>query len=151
MIEGICSKSAQVLKAQVQGETETEAPAVTYSVYCDGVKVASDITDMSYTVNSAADGAYTVTATIDGVESAESNAVEFTANVGVNGVSADSAARYDRNIDAVVLPEAADAEVYAANGALMKTATGALRVDMSDLPAGVYFVKTSIAVVKVVK
>ena len=151
LIEGICSKSAQVLKAQAQGKTETEAPAVTYSVYCDGVKVASDITDMSYTVNSAADGAYTVTATIDGVESAESNAVEFTANVGVNGVSADSAARYDRNIDAVVLPEAADAEVYAANGALMKTATGALRVDMSDLPAGVYFVKTSIAVVKVVK
>ncbi|MGN1245784.1 MAG: hypothetical protein ACI4UN_04045 [Muribaculaceae bacterium] len=150
LIEGICQSDTQVLKAPAQGNAEDEEPATTFSVYCDGVIVASGITEQSYSIASAANGAYTVTATTNGVESAHSNAVDFTAS-GVEGIATARKARYDRTIDAVVLAEAADAKVYTAGGALVKAVSATDYIDMSNLPAGAYIVKAAGATVKVVK
>lgn len=131
-------------------EEDTEEPATTFSVYCDGVLVISGLTEQSYSITSAANGAYTVTATVDGVESVHSNAVDFTAS-GVEDIAAARKARYDRSIDAVVLAEAAYAKVFTAGGALVKVLNDTNYIDMSRLAPGAYIVKTPDATIKVVK
>ena len=151
LIEGVCQSDTQVLKTPAQGmEEDTEEPATTFSVYCDGVLVISGLTEQSYSITSAANGAYTVTATVDGVESVHSNAVDFTAS-GVEDIAAARKARYDRSIDAVVLAEAADAKVFTAGGALVKVLNDTNYIDMSRLAPGAYIVKTPDATIKVVK
>ena len=153
MIEGICRRAAQTFMAPAQGkEEDADAAAMTYNLYHDGTLLASGITEQSYEIASAADGAYTVTAVVDGVESAESNAVNFVAGgSGINGIAAAQKARYDRNADAVILPEAADAQIYTAGGALVKAVSASSYIDMSNLASGAYVVKTAGAVIKVVK
>lgn len=151
MIEGIFQKGTQVLMAPAQGKEE-ENTATTYSIYRDGTLVASGITDMSYIIDKAADGAYTVTATVDDVESSESNRVQFTA--GGTGVAANKVAqmvRYDRNADKLILAEADDAQIFTVAGTLVKDAKAAISIDMSDLASGTYIVKTAGKVIKVVK
>lgn len=151
LIEGVCQSDTQVLKTPAQGkEEDTEEPATTFSVYCDGVLVISGLTEQSYSITSADNGAYTVTATVDGVESVHSNAVDFTAS-GVDDIVAARKARYDRSIDAVVLAEAADAKVFTAGGALVKVLNDTNYIDMSRLAPGAYIVKTDDATIKVVK
>ena len=151
LIEGVCQSDTQVLKTPAQGmEEDTEEPATTFSVYCDGVLVISGLTEQSYSITSAANGAYTVTATVDGVESIHSNAVDFTAS-GVEDIAAARKARYDRSIDAVVLAEAADAKVFTAGGSLVKVLNDTNYIDMSRLAHGAYIVKTDNATIKVVK
>lgn len=151
LIEGVCQSDTQVLAAPTQGkEEDTEEPATTFSVYCDGVLVISGLTEQSYSITSAANGAYTVTATVDGVESVHSNAVDFTAS-GVEDIAAARKARYDRSIDAVVLAETADAKVFTAGGALVKVLNDTNYIDMSRLAPGAYIVKTDDATIKVVK
>lgn len=151
LIEGVCQSDTQVLKTPAQGmEEDTEEPATTFSVYCDGVLVISGLTEKSYSITSAANGAYTVTATVDEVESIHSNAVDFTAS-GVEDIAAARKARYDRSIDAVVLAEAADAKVFTAGGALVKVLNDTNYIDMSRLAPGAYIVKTPDATIKVVK
>ena len=151
MIEGIFQKGTQVLMAPAQGQEE-ETQATTYSIYRDGTLVASGITNMSYIIDKASDGAYTVTATLDGVESAESNIVQFAA--GGTGVAANKVAqivRYDRNADKLILTEADDAQIFTVAGTLVNDAKAASSIDMSDLASGTYIVKTAGAVIKVVK
>lgn len=151
LIEGVCQSDTQVLAAPAQGkEEDTEEPATTFSVYCDGVLVISGLTEQSYSITSAANGAYTVTATVDGVESVHSNAVDFTAS-GVEDIAAARKAHYDHSIDAVVLAEAADAKVFTAGGALVKVLNDTNYIDMSRLAPGAYIVKTDDATIKVVK
>ena len=146
-IEGIFSKTDQ------NATNADAAPAestVTYNVYRDGTAIATGVTDKAYTVKSALSGRYTVTAVDGDNESAESNAVLFTAS-GVNSITAGAAAYYDRAADRVVLPAAADAQVFTASGSLVKTVSDAESIDMSDLATGAYIVKTATSVVKVVK
>ena len=53
------------------------AEGVTYTVYRDGTPVQTGVTGTSTVVENAESGVYTVTATVGGEESAESNSVEF--------------------------------------------------------------------------
>lgn len=147
-IEGIFMKDDQKLSE------ESAAPAtsaVTYNIYRDGTAIATGITEQAYTVKEALSGRYTVTAVDGDVESAESNAVVYSQSVGVEGISANGAAFYDRATDTVILPSTANATVYSANGTVIKSIAGADRIDMSDVENGVYIVKTDANVVKVVK
>ena len=156
LIEGVFKKADQVIDnsaalapAFAEG---ADVPAITYNVYRDGLKIAADVAEKSFTVANAEDGVYTVTAVVDGAESAESNAVSYKGSgSGINAAFAADATRYDRNADAVLLPAATDAKVYSANGTLVKTVPTTARVDMSDLPAGAYIVRAAGAVIKVVK
>ena len=154
LIEGICQSKAQVLAAPARGEAENAdaATTTTYSVYCNGTLVASGITGQSYSIASAADGTYTVTATTDGTESAHSNEVNYTAGEsGINGIAAALRARYDRATGTVILPAATSAKVYNAAGSLVMTATSTDRIDITNLPAGAYIVVTPSTTLKVVK
>lgn len=74
-------------------EIKTQADAaVTYNVYCDGLKVAEGVSANAYTVSKAANGRYTVTA-VDaaGNETAESNAVLYNVPSGVDDITVDAA------------------------------------------------------------
>lgn len=153
LIEGICQSKAQVLAAPAQGkEDSSDEAATTYSVYCDGTLVASGITGQSYSIASAAHGAYTVTATTDGVESAHSNEVRYKAGEsGINDATAALKVHYNRDTDTVILPAATSAKVYTAAGTLVMTATSTDRINMATLPAGAYIVATPTTTLKVVK
>ena len=70
------------MRAAAQGD-EADVPVITYNVYRNGAVVASGITEMGYEIYSAADGTYTVTATVDGVESAESNGFVYSGLTGI--------------------------------------------------------------------
>ena len=59
----------------------------TYNVYCDGNAVATGLTATEYAVAKGAYGEYTVTSVADGVESAESNVVDYSvAALGITSV-----------------------------------------------------------------
>ena len=82
MIEGVFQKGTKPMRAAAQGD-EADVPVITYNVYRNGAVVASGITEMGYEIYSAADGTYTVTATVDGVESAESNGFVYSGLTGI--------------------------------------------------------------------
>lgn len=146
-IEGIFQKAGQDL----EGVDAAEATSTTtYNVYRDGTVIATGVSEKAYTVKDAETGAYTVTAVDGEVESAESNAVNFTAAGIVDNIAAGKA-YYDREADAVILPATGDAKVYSANGTLIKSESEVERVDLSDVASGVYVVKTATGVLKVVK
>lgn len=74
-------KIAATLKVadnNIAAKAKQKAPTtVMYNVYHNGSVIAENLLLKNYTVSNAAEGTYTVTAVIDGVESAESNAVNF--------------------------------------------------------------------------
>lgn len=77
---------------------KAEGDAVTYNVYCDDQLIASDVAACGYDVLNAETGSYTVTAVVDGQESARSNKVayvkSFTAVNDLNTGKAISSIRY---------------------------------------------------------
>ena len=145
-IEGIFAKADQELNVDAAPAEST----TTYNVYRDGTVIASGVADKAYTVKEALAGKYTVTAVDGDNESAESNAVFYGVG-GVDGIASNGAAFYDRAADAVILPAAADAQVFTAGGAVIKSVSNVESVDMSDLESGIYIVKAATSIVKVVK
>ena len=145
-IEGIFAKADQELNVDAAPAEST----TTYNVYRDGTVIASGVADKAYTVKEALVGKYTVTAVDGDNESAESNAVFYSVG-GVDGIASNGAAFYDRAADAVILPAAADAQVFTAGGAVIKSVSNVENVDMSDLESGIYIVKAATSIVKVVK
>lgn len=111
-------------KAPARAES---AAAKTYNVYRDGVAIATGVETTSYDVAKAVDGSYTVTAVVDGVESAESNAVVLSNTTGIDDINAASA-----EVEAI----------YGVNG--VKVAT----TDVDGLASGVYLVRTADGKVK---
>lgn len=79
----------RAILAEGNQELKTKAAAAgTYNVYRDGTLVAEGVNAESYTVSSAADGRYTVTAVnADGSESGESNAVLFNVQAAVSDIA----------------------------------------------------------------
>lgn len=81
-----------VLKAEDEAWVLADANAMTYNVYCDGLKIAEGLSSTSFTVKNAAAGAYCVTAVdATGEESGESNAVFYDPNSGVDDITVDAA------------------------------------------------------------
>lgn len=103
------------------------AVATTYNVYRDGVAIAQAVETTSYDVTNAQDGSYTVTAVVDGVESAESNAVVLSNTSGIDGINATSA-----KVEAI----------YGVNGMKLNS------TDLDQLSSGVYLVRTADGKVK---
>ncbi len=103
------------------------AGATTYNVYRDGVAIASAIEPTSYDVANAQNGSYTVTAVVDGVESAGSNAVVLSGASGIDGINAASAV-----VEAI----------YGTNGVKLNT------TNLDNLSSGVYLVRTADGKVK---
>lgn len=64
----------------------TEASSCTYNVYRDNELIATGLTETTYTVENAADGSYTVTAVTEEVETAESNAVNYSSTSAIDNV-----------------------------------------------------------------
>lgn len=64
---------------------------ITYNVYCNGEKIASGLSETSYTVQNPVAGSYVVTAEASGQESAESNAVNYNTTSGVDTTVASKA------------------------------------------------------------
>ena len=134
--------SAVLQDADKQAVTRAEEPATTYNLYIDGTLLKEGIQTTNYTVESAADGSYTVTAVVGGVETAASNAVIVGVPTGIDKVEDGSAkAYYDSQLQKVVLPEVGTAYIYSVSGTLIKQVMNVEFVDMSDLPAGVYVVR----------
>ena len=115
-----------VLKAPDSGVNSVAAREdvanVTYNVYCDGRIVASGITDMEYVVANAENGKYTVTASNNGEESGESNAVTYEGAVSEIASVVNESGLSDMN-------------VYGIDGQLIGKAG-----DMRILKCGVYIV-----------
>ncbi|MBO5001504.1 MAG: hypothetical protein J6C66_02255 [Prevotella sp.] len=89
LIEAVLKKADTVASASKVKRAEA---AVTYNVYCDGNVVATGVTATEYAVAKGAYGEYTVTAVADGVESAESNVVDYSvAALGITSVETDKA------------------------------------------------------------
>ena len=126
---------------------------MTFNVLRDGMPIASGLTDMAYDVKNAADGIYTVTATIGSNESAESNQVVYGNVSGVDSIVTDKAsAYYDAATRTVVLSQTDNVNVYNASGALVERHINADRVDLSKLASGAYIVVTDGGVkVKVIR
>lgn len=117
------------------------APAmITYTVYRDGVMLAEDLFAPNYTVQNAADGTYTVTAVVGGVETAPSNAVILGSPTGIAGVESTPQAYYDGSLKQVVLLQAATVSLYDMNGTLLKKVFTEENFRMEEYPAGVYVV-----------
>ena len=134
--------SAVLQDADKQAFTRAEEPATTYNLYIDGTLLKEGIQATNYTVENAADGSYTVTAVVGGVETAASNAVIVGVPTGIDKVEDGSAkAYYDSQLQKVVLPEVGTAYIYSVSGTLIKQVMNVEFVDMSDLPAGVYVVR----------
>lgn len=60
---------------------------ITYNVYKNGTPVQTGITATEFVVENATEGIYTVTATIDGDESAESNSVTYSTTTGIDNAT----------------------------------------------------------------
>ncbi len=103
------------------------AATTTYNVYRDGVAIAQAVETTSYDVANAQDGSYTVTAVVDGVESAESNAVVLSNVSGIDGINASSA-----KVEAI----------YGINGVKLNS------TNIDQLSSGVYLVRTADGKVK---
>lgn len=84
LIEAVLKKADAPATASKVKRAEA---AVTYNVYCDGNAVATGLTATEYAVAKGAYGEYTVTSVADGVESAESNVVDYSvAALGITSV-----------------------------------------------------------------
>lgn len=135
--------AAVLQDADKQTVTRAEEPAITYNLYIDGILLKEGIQETNYTVENAADGSYAVTAVVGGVETAASNAVIVGISTGIDEVEDDSAkAYYDHRLQKVMLPEVGTAYIYSVSGTLIRQVMDVEWVDMSDLPAGVYIVRT---------
>lgn len=109
-------KKADVEMAPANGAALAEE-TTTYNVYLDGVAVQTGVTTTTCTLPDAASGSYTVTAVTADGESAESNAVKYTATSGMTNVIDDA--------------NAADATIYSIDGRLVGK-------DDKNLKKGVY-------------
>ncbi len=123
-----------------------EFTAVTYNVYRDGEKIASGITDTEYIVSNAASGRYYITAVAGISESAESNAIVYNAgDAGVEYLLTDNnATTYNATTETILCGATSDINVYTISGALVKSATEASELNISDLSNGVYIAKITI-------
>lgn len=138
--------SAVLQDADKQAVTRAEEPAITYNLYLDGTLLKEGIQVTSYVVENAADGSYTVTAMVNGEETAASNVVVVGVPTGIDGVKENNVkAYYDANIQKVVLPTEGAAYVYSISGTLIRQVMNIRTVDLSDLPVGVYVVKSIFA------
>lgn len=95
--------------------------ATTYNVYRNGELVAEGITELNYDVLNAATGKYTVTEVADGVESNESNSVEFVTTDGISTTAAETTAN--------------GGSVFSIDGTLLGNSSA-----ISKLPKGVYII-----------
>lgn len=96
-----------------------DAEGVTYTVYRDGTPVQTGLTDTELVVADAADGKYTVTATVEGDESAESNYVEYGGATGITDVVTEGVEN--------------NGPVYSVDGRVVSS-----EGKLSELPQGVY-------------
>lgn len=144
-IEAVTQVPDQEIKLKARGAKAS----VTFNVQLDGLEIAKGLTEMKYDVENAAQGFYTVTATVDGEESAESNGIQYgEKQSGVeNIVDAASGAYYDSAAKCLVLPVAANADIYTVSGVLVERHLATNRVDLSSLPKGAYIVTTDSGVV----
>ena len=86
---------------------KAEGDAVTYNVYCDDQLIASDVAACGYDVLAAETGSYTVTAVVDGQESAPSNKVAYVKSVtAVNDLNTGKAVSSIRYINAAGIESA---------------------------------------------
>ena len=138
-ITAVLQNADVVLKAPAM-KAETDTPALTYTVYRNGVMLAENLAVTSYKVSNAADGIYTVTAVIDGVETAPSNAILLGDITGITGVDASSKATYDNSLKQVILPKASTVSLFNTDGVLLKRVYVEDRFDMSGYPAGIYVI-----------
>ena len=124
--------SAVLKKADVDMQPAKAAAAagVTYNVYRNGALVEEGVTDTTFTVANAAQGAYTVTAVTDLGESAESNAVNLGETSGIAGAVEPDA-------------QAADGMVYGIDGQVVNR-----HGDTQNLKKGVYILNGKKFVVK---
>lgn len=138
----------------VNDATET---AEGYNVYCDGVKIASDITDTEYTVANAVSGRYYITAVSGISESAESNAIVYNSGSdGVDNIDADSNnITYNATTKTIYYGTIGNIDVYTTSGALVKSAIGVSELNISELSNGVYIAKITVdgtsATIKIAK
>jgi hypothetical protein len=82
LIEAVLKKP----DSKVASKAKRTSDAVTYNVYCNGKSVATGLATTEYAVEKGAYGRYTVTAVTGGIESAESNAVNYNNATGIAGV-----------------------------------------------------------------
>ena len=134
--------SAVLQDADKQAVTRAEEAATTYNLYVDGTLLKEGIQATNYVVENAADGSYTVTAVVGGVETAASNAVVVGVPTGLDKVEDNAKVYYDSRLQKVVLPQEGTVYVYSVSGTLAKQVTNVQFVDMSDLPVGVYVVRS---------
>ncbi len=104
---------------------------VTYTVYRDGTPVQTGITATEFVVENAAEGVYTVTATVGGDESAESNSVTYGTPTGIDDVTTAEADTLKRG------------PVYTVDGRMVSRDG-----DLTKLPKGVYIMGGKKFVVK---
>ena len=104
---------------------------VTYTVYRDGTPVQTGITATEFVVENAAEGVYTVTATVGGEESAESNSVTYGTPTGIDDVTTAEADALKRG------------PVYTVDGRMVSRDG-----DLTKLPKGVYIMGGKKFVVK---
>ena len=134
--------SAVLQDADKQAVTRAEEAATTYNLYVDGTLLKEGIQATNYVVENAADGSYTVTAVVGGVETAASNAVVVGVPTGLDKVEDNAKVYYDSRLQKIVLPQEGTVYVYSVSGTLAKQVTNVQFVDMSDLPVGVYVVRS---------
>lgn len=134
--------SAVLQDADSQAATRAEEAAITYNLYINGTLLQEGIQATSYVAENAADGSYTVTAVVGGVETAASNAVVVGVPTGLDKVEDTVKAYYDGRLQKVVLPQEGTAYIYSVSGTLVKQVMNVQFVDMSDLPAGAYVVRS---------
>ena len=70
---------------------------------------------------------------------------------GVASIKGNNKIAYNNVTKCVTLAQAADAQIYAMSGALVKSVASATTIDLSDLAAGLYIIKTADATVKVAR
>lgn len=118
--------------------------SMTFNVQCDGETVAEGLTDMAYDVVNAEQGYYTVTAVVNGEESAESNGVQYGESLsGIENVTdAFNGIYYDAASKTVVLSSNGNANVYTVGGSLVERHIATDRINLSSLAKGVYIVTT---------
>ena len=104
---------------------------MTYTVYRDGTPVQTGITATEFVVENAAEGVYTVTATVGGDESAESNSVTYGTPTGIDDVTTAEADALKRG------------PVYTVDGRMVSRDG-----DLKKLPKGVYIMGGKKFVVK---
>lgn len=125
--------SATLKTADVMIEPEKAPNAVydniTYTVYKDGISIESGLTEPSYVVENAALGEYTVTATVEREESAESNSFSYGSISDIPVVTGDNSenGKY----------------IYSVDGILMNS-----EGDTSNLKEGIYIIKGKKIIVK---